>query len=305
MPKFDRATLLNQLESPQGMVHMVLDTDTYNEIDDQFALAYALRSPERLLVDAVYAAPFFNSRSTGPADGMQRSYDEILKVFGLLGVDPAGRVFKGSTDYLADERTPQDSDAARDLVRRALAFTGSQPGERLYVVAIGAITNVASAIILEPAIIDKIVVVWLGGHALNWPDTREFNLKQDPAAARVIFDCGVPVIHFPCFGVTTHLLTTIPELEACLAHRSAIGDYLTEIVRGYTDAPFAWSKVIWDVVTIAWLINPAWVPTQIVPSPIVTEQVTWDFDAARHPIRSATYLHRDPIFADLFRKLGE
>ena len=52
-------------------VRMVLDTDTYNEIDDQFALVYALISPE-LDVKAVYAAPFTNSRSSGPGDGMKK-----------------------------------------------------------------------------------------------------------------------------------------------------------------------------------------------------------------------------------------
>lgn len=47
----------------EGKINMVLDTDTYNEVDDQFALMYALRSPERLNVEAIYAAPFYNNRS--------------------------------------------------------------------------------------------------------------------------------------------------------------------------------------------------------------------------------------------------
>ena len=64
------------LALPDGPVNMVLDTDTYNEIDDQFALVYALLS-EKLTMEAVYAAPFFNSRSSGPEDGMLRSYEEI------------------------------------------------------------------------------------------------------------------------------------------------------------------------------------------------------------------------------------
>ena len=59
-------------------VRMVLDTDTYNEIDDQFAVVYALISPE-LDVQAVYAAPFHNNRSSGPGDGMEKSYEEILR----------------------------------------------------------------------------------------------------------------------------------------------------------------------------------------------------------------------------------
>lgn len=47
-----------RLAPPKGKVHVVIDTDTYNEVDDQFALAYALMSPMQLEVEAVYAAPF-------------------------------------------------------------------------------------------------------------------------------------------------------------------------------------------------------------------------------------------------------
>ena len=62
--------MLRKLTLPKGRLDMVLDSDTYNEVDDQFALAYSLLSPERLNVQAVYAAPFYNDRSTGPEDGM-------------------------------------------------------------------------------------------------------------------------------------------------------------------------------------------------------------------------------------------
>ena len=60
---------------------------------------------------------------------------------------------------LAGPDQPQESDAVRDLVDKAMA----PQDDPLYVVAIGAITNVASAILLEPEIIKHIVVVWLGG----------------------------------------------------------------------------------------------------------------------------------------------
>ena len=58
---------------PDGLIDMILDTDTYNEIDDQFAVSYMLAAPERLRVRAICAAPFHNEKSTGPADGMEKS----------------------------------------------------------------------------------------------------------------------------------------------------------------------------------------------------------------------------------------
>ena len=86
-----------RLRPPTGPVRMVLDTDTYNEIDDQFAVVYALRSPEKLTVEALYAAPFTNDRSTGPGDGMEKSYDEIVRLLDRLHLSADGFVYRGST----------------------------------------------------------------------------------------------------------------------------------------------------------------------------------------------------------------
>lgn len=293
--------LVSKLTPPAGIIDMVLDTDTYNEVDDQFALAYALLSPERLNVEAVYAAPFYNDRSTGPKDGMERSYDEICRLLESMGRSPEGLVFKGSERYLPDGDTPVDSPAARDLIARAMARTDDRP---LYVVAIGAITNVASALLMEPAIAKKIVIVWLGGNPTSYPQTCEFNLSQDVPAARVIFDCGAPVVQVPCMGVASHLLTTIPELEACIGGRNALCDMLLDIVKGYTSDPTAWGKEIWDVSTIAYLMNPEWVPTKLVHSPLLTDDSHWAHDERRHLMREAYMCYRNPIFRDLFAKLA-
>ena len=65
----------------------------------------------------------------------------------------------------------------------------------------------------------------------------------------------------------------------------------------------AQSKVIWDIAAIAWLIDPGWVPTDLVHSPVLTHEKTWSVDLSRHLIRSANMVHRDDIFRDLFTKL--
>ncbi len=291
-----------RLTPPTGKVRMVLDTDTYNEIDDQFAVVQTLLSPDRLACEAIYAAPFHNNRSDGPADGMQKSYEEILRLLQRLDVSSEGLVHTGSAAYLPADGEPVASDAAEDLVARARAGDGDEP---LYVVAIGAITNVASAILTAPDIVERIVVVWLGGQPRHWPTAREFNLKQDVPAARAVFDSGVPMVHVPCQGVASHLLTTVPEIERHVEPCGAIGAYLAEIFKAYTDDPFGWSKVIWDISGPGWLLHGDWVPTRLVPSPILTDEVTWaEPDDRRHTIREAVHVHRDPIFRDLFTKLA-
>jgi len=282
-------------------IRMVLDTDTYNEIDDQFALVYALLSPE-LDVEAVYAAPFHNSRSQGPGDGMEKSHEEILRILGKMGLKPEGFSFKGSTDFLRDLSKPHRSPAALDLVARAKQ---SSPEKPLYVVAVGAITNVASAILIEPDIIRNIVVVWLGGNGLDWPHQREFNFQQDLLASRTVFDSGVPLVQLPCTPVVTHFLTTVPEMERYLSGKGPTAEYLLEIFRDYHADHFAWSKVLWDMTAVAWVINPSWLPSNLVHTPIVTDQYTFSSDASRHFMRSVYFLKRDPIFRDFFEKVGK
>ena len=86
--------LIKMLTPPKGVVDMVLDTDAYNEIDDQFATAYAIKSPDKVNLKALYAAPFFNAHSSSPADGMEKSYQEILHLLRLAGrEDLTGNVF--------------------------------------------------------------------------------------------------------------------------------------------------------------------------------------------------------------------
>ena len=256
-PVLSNELLLRRLEPPTGKVRMVLDTDTYNEIDDQFAVAMALLAPEKLKVEALYAAPYLNNRSSGPGDGMEKSYDEILRLLERLHVPSAGLVFRGSTTYLTGREQPERSPAALDLIEKAMASPDDDP---LYVVAIGAITNVASAILIEPEIIKKIVVVWLGGQPHSLHFATEFNLMQDPRASQLMFDCGVPFVQIPCYGGASHLLTTVPELEANLKGRNPISDFLFERFCEYSDDHFAWGKEIWDISAIAYLLDESWTP---------------------------------------------
>ena len=301
-PKLDETFRLKQLQPPSGKVRMVLDTDTYNEVDDQFALAYAYLSKEKIELEAVYAAPFHNNRSSGPADGMEKSYQEILRLLEMLGKSPEGFAYLGSDRYLSDVSQPIRSEAALDLIKRAMSASPENP---LYVVPVGCITNIASAILIEPRIIENIVVVWLGGNGLEWPHQKEFNLMQDVLAARVVFDSGVPFVVMPCRPVVSHFHTTLPELEHYLKGKNRLSDYLYNIVVEYSGGQEAYSKVIWDVIAVAWVVNPGWIKTNLVHSPVMTDQVTFSTDRSRHFMRMAEDLNRDAIFRDLFKKLTD
>ena len=207
--------ILELLEVKNETVKVILDTDTFNEIDDQFALVQMLFSKERINVLGINAAPFsMNNRSDNPERGMELSYDEIFRLLDKINFKKNNFVFKGSRSYVGFDKKAINSPAADNIIESALKCSETDP---LYIIAIGAITNVTSAILKEPEIIKNIIVVWLGGNALYWPTNNEFNLKQDVGGAQVLFDSGVSLVMVPCKGVTSHLISTVPEIEKALA----------------------------------------------------------------------------------------
>ena len=294
---------IKNLEVPSGRIDAVLDTDAYNEIDDQFAIAYMLKSSDKINTKSIYAAPFFNGKSTGPADGMERSYDEIMKLLEFGGMD--ADVYKGSTSYLPDENTPVISDAANHLAKLADSYSPENP---LYIVAIGAITNVASAILINPNIAENCVVVWLGGHAHHYCHTREFNMFQDVAAARVVMGSGVPFVQLPCQGVVTDFRLSRPELEYWLCGKNKLADYLAknaiEEAENYASGK-PWTRVIWDVTAVAWLLNDEnrFMKSNLTATPMPSYDNLYSHRPDAHLMRYVYQIERDALMEDLINKL--
>ena len=305
----NREQYLKNLSVPEGKIDVVLDTDAYNEIDDQFAIGYMLRNTQKFNIKGICAAPFLNGKSTCASDGMEKSYNEIRKLLSLAEMsDLESRVFKGSEEFLKDEKTAVRSDAADFMAALADDYSPEKP---LYIVAIGAITNVASALLKNPKMTENCVVVWLGGHGVHMPlAASEFNMKQDIAAARVVFGCGIPLVQLPCGGVVDHFLTSKHELEHWLKGKNALCDYLYNNTVQEADSYAAgkpWTRVIWDVTAVAWLLNEnsKFMAERLMPSPIPEYDGHYAFDPTRHLIKYVYNINRDSLFEDLFNKLGE
>ena len=281
----DNAARLKMLEWKEGILDVVLDTDAATEVDDPFAISYLLLSPERFRVKAVYAAPFsMNERAQDPKTGMEMSYREILNIQKLCHKEGGCEVKKGSASYLSDKKRPVPSAAGSDLAERAMKYSPENP---LYVIGIGAGTNIASALLQQPEIISRIVVVWLAGNDF-----------------KVIFDSGVPLLHVPCNFVTSHMITGVPELESCIGGKNELCDYLISIVKDYGQDTFAWGKTIWDLGAVGCLMNRSWSKWEITTAPFITDQLTWNKDYTRHLIGNVKEIDRDAIFRDAFLKMG-
>jgi purine nucleosidase len=288
----------HQLIAPPSSspVEFVLDTDTKNEIDDQFALVYALTAP-RLRCLSVYAAPFVNRTYTTAAAGMEASYQEIYTVLEHMRYTNPPPVLRGSDAWITGTGNPVDNPAVRDLITRC---QGIDP---LVVVAIGALTNIASAILLEPKIINNMVLVWLGGQPEYWHTAREYNLSGDLRATQIVLDSGVPLVRIPCKNVAEHMRSVPSEIAEYVGPCGEIGAYLSRIFSQIIPGKMR-SKVIWDLVPLAWLSNPDWVPSHIIPTPRLRDDQTWDTADASCPVcRVAIDAKRDHILADFVQAL--
>lgn len=285
----------------------ILDTDAYNEMDDQFAISYALLSPD-IETLALTAAPFRNWRASSPAEGMEKSYHEMVKVRDLI--DPEGKrnipCYRGSTEYMRDEKTPVISEAAENIVRIA-----KETDDTIFVAVIGCFTNVASALLLDPSIADKIVVLMLGSAKFECGTAKEFNLEQDRAAAKVLFECGVPLIVFPAVGgVTDTLFVSNVETEFFLRGKAGeIGDFLCQTLVEFDNLGMperengecnSAGRPLFDIGPIGFLREPGAFGTNVIPAKSIDYDCNWvDLDVDRKMVYIRD-VYRNYIVTDMF-----
>lgn len=285
---------------------VVLDTDAFNEVDDQFAISYLLKNSDRLNTVALYAAPFLNENSVSPKDGMEKSYHELSHILTLAGrEDLIPSTYRGSDAWLTDENTPILSDAARDLCERAMHYTKEAP---LTVVAIGAITNIASALLLKPEIADRMKVVWLGGNDRGYTDTVEFNMLQDYAAARVVMSHATSFVQLPCRGVVHAFTLSKADLEAFLLGKNPLADYLAKnairAAESYAKGK-PWTRVIWDVTAVAYLLNDGerFLRSRMTDTYLPAYDGHYEAEPIGKQMEYVYYVERDALMTDLFEKL--
>ncbi len=201
-------------------VRYIIHTDCKNEADDQYTVAHILMTP-KLDVKGIIAGHFEKNFQDIPK-GMtaKASYDEIVKVMDLMHVSGEWPVFMGASAAMIDEHTPIDSEGARFIIEEAM-----RDDERpLYIGMQGAITDLASAILMKPEICNRMTCIWIGGG--NYPiGGEEFNLSQDVAAANVVFKSSMPLWQVP-MNVYKQFGVSLAELQYKVKPHGQIGNYL-------------------------------------------------------------------------------
>jgi inosine-uridine nucleoside N-ribohydrolase len=247
-----------QMTTPQLTI---LDTDIGDDIDDAFALALVLRSPELQLLGI--------TTEFGDTELRARLLDRYLAAVGRADIPVAAGVATAHSNVFTQaayaRQAPDSKQKHPNAVELLLSQIRAHPGQ-ITLIAIGPLFNVQAAIERDPETFRKLRrVVMMGGsidrgydghNGERRPADAEWNISRDPEGLRALLGTGVPVFMMPLDSTQIHLETR--EREAIFAHGSPLTDQLTLLYHqwmagseGHPDAP-----TLFDPVAAAYAVRP-------------------------------------------------
>ncbi len=299
-------------------IKVIFDTDTNNELDDQHALAYLLMNEDIFKVEAITV------NATSKGGGVDEQYTEakrIMRLVGKLGTSPllkgADRSFNEIYEYL-DEEYYDGFDAVEYIINRAKAAKK----ERVVIIAVGKLTNIALALDKAPEISQHIRLVWLGS---NYPDPGEYNLENDIEALNFVLSTDVPfemvlvrygqgngtdAVRVSQAEIRQKMSQTGHQLKTSIIGRDgreyySFGDYSISLFEQSKFHGSDQKRALFDMAAVAIIKNPGWAEKKEIPAPQY-ENGTWTI----YPDNSRTItiwdnFNRDAIMEDFFKTVSE
>ena len=287
---------------PHTTRRVIINTDAKNEADDQFAIVHALLSPT-LDVRGLIAAHFGTRRSDR---SMEESREEIDLLLDLMNLDGQVMVANGAATGIGDEETPLDSAGAQLIIEESKLASADDP---LYVAFLGPLTDMASAILIDPDIVNRdVIVVWIGGVGYGGVDSSysgiEFNLSNDIAAANVVYDSGITIWQVPS-NVYSMVSVSYTELEEKIGDTSKLADYLiTQLVEWnnrWHPGPIE-SRSLGDSPAVSLMLFPRGGTFRTVPAPRFGQEGHY-VPGSGHPIRVTESVDVRFLVEDMFAKI--
>lgn len=295
------STVASAEDAPPARRAVVLSTDIGASIDDQWALVHLVLSPQIDLQGVVTShSPNLKPPAAETAANVAR---EVLAHVPLATKPP---VFAGSSDPLLDRTHPRDNAGVEFLRDQARSHL---PRERLVVLVIGPATDVASALLLEPALAERIEVVAMAFD--GWPEGGDpWNVKHDLAAWQVLIESRVPIVVGDVAVTTRSLIVTRQQAQTRFAGKGEAGAYLAKLLtdrldrdaataRALSGSPDAWP--IWDEVVSAHLLGLT--KTETHPRPALRADMSFDHSHAKGTIGWITSIDSGRLWDDFEAKL--
>lgn len=292
---------------PEGKrVRMIINTDCKNEADDQYALAHHLMTP-LLDVKGIIAAHFESRKDHfGERQTVHASYDEIQLMLRLMGREGQYPVCLGADHPMPDEKTPVPSAGAQMIIDEAM----KEDDRPLYVAFLGTITDLGTALLLEPRIAKRLTAIWIGGNTYpkgGW----EFNMAQDVAAANVVFASGVELWQIT-EKVYKSITVSLTELQLKVAPCGEVGRYLFQQMVDFNDFAAEWKKwprgetwCLGDQPSVGVLLqDPENYTWTMQPAPQVGEDYRYYYPGFDHQIRVYDSVDVRLMLEDFYCKLA-
>lgn len=272
---------------------VIIDTDAACEADDPFAIAHALMS-KMLEVKGICAEHFVAEGS------MEQSFRMICRVVDAMEAEVP--VLHGCTGKLSGQK--EVSEAAQFIIDEAM----KEDELPLYILCIGAVTNVAQALRAESQIADRVTIVCIGGNPIGCTDPGwEFNFGNDVEAANTVLHSGTKVWLIPnnVYG-TMHI--GFAEIQKRIYPYGEIGKLLYEnLVSFYSSENAAWSAgeswSLGDSPAVGVVLEPNCGSFMECPAPHVNEDTSYSYPEGTNTIRVYTSINSRFIIEDFISKL--
>jgi inosine-uridine nucleoside N-ribohydrolase len=277
---------------------VIINTDAKNEADDQYAIVHAILTPSFDL-HGLISAHFGTAKS---ATSQNDSHEEILWLLDLMSLKGKVPVCSGASRALPDAETPVPSEGSQLIISEAMK-DDSRP---LHVAFLGPLTDMASALLEEPAIAQRnVIVVWIGG--ADWPmGGPEYNLSNDIIAANLVFRSNVQLWQIPS-PVYKKMAVSYAELYAKVYDKGPIGKYLVEQLiewnRRSEPGPMEY-RSLGDSPAVGVMMYPDCGAYEWRPAPEFNSEMNYVHSGATRPIRVYQSVDQRYIYEDFFAKLA-
>ena len=269
---------------------VIVDCDMGADGDDQFALGYALASPDKVRVLCVTCAPYNENSAETVEWGRQESEDIIVSG----GAKVKYGAFAGCPDYITKTGSAVPCGAV-DMIAKIVREADGP----VYSISTGCITNIASALKLYPDIREKLVCVWLALDGLDsTQNTGEYNYHNDIEGGKMFFGLCENIVLVEAGRTVAPFHRTNEQIEEAFCE-SPMARFLAKRFR-----EISWAQGLWDLCAESALILPDACDFRITNVPLFDEKgEICGFDEGR---RMIAVNKNDPerIYADAVARIN-
>lgn len=306
----------NSCTREKEKIHIIFDSDTNNELDDQHALAYLLFN------DSVFDMEAVTVNATWNGGGIDQQYAEakrVIKLCGKLGMFP---LLKGADRSFNEiyEQVNEDYFDGKDAVEYIIKSAKATGDRRLVIIAVGKLTNIALALEKEPEISKYIRIVWLGS---NYPDPGEYNLQNDVDALNFILSTDVPfemaLVRYGQGNGTDAVRVTLNDIrkkmpgigikiKTGVTGRNGgefynFGDYSVNLFEHAEYNNNDESRALFDMAAAAIVKNPSWAASSEISAPVYENNGWIDQPGNSRKIVIREHFDKDSIIGDFFKTM--